>query len=524
MAQPNLTVGDLDGNTSKILTFIEDAKGKADLVVFPELATVGYPPKDLLHKPSFIRENSKRLDEIVKRTEGIAAIIGFVEGSGKELFNSAALIADGELVGTQAKMNLPNYDVFDEKRYFKEGKKCELFELEDNKLGVNVCEDVWVDGGLCDIQANAGADLIVNISASPFNVGKNQERLELLATRAKKNNVPIAYCNLVGGQDDLVFDGGSCFVNKDGSILAQGKRFQEDIVFNDPGSSSAPVISDPTEEVYRALVLGIRDYTLKNGFKKVVIGLSGGIDSALTAALTVEALGKGNVLGVFMPSGFTSAVNAEDAEALAKNLGVEFKVVPIVAGVQAYKEILAEAFEGTESGVAEENLQARIRGNILMALSNKFGYLVLSAGNKSEIAVGYTTLYGDLAGGLAAISDVPKTMVYSLARYANEKVGIDIIPKRILEKEPSAELRPEQRDVDDLPPYKVLDPILKAYIEDEMATDEIVAMGFERSVVVDLIKRMDKNEYKREQAPPGIRVTSKAFGSGRRMPITNKYR
>ncbi|MEE9594901.1 MAG: NAD+ synthase [Candidatus Hydrothermarchaeales archaeon] len=524
LAQLDLTVGDLDGNTAKIIVFMEKAKGKADLVIFPELAIVGYPPKDLLLKPSFIRENRKRLDEIIERADGIAAVLGFVDGSERKLYNSAAFIVDGELVGAQAKINLPNYDVFDEKRYFQPGDKSELFELNGKKLGINLCEDIWVEGGPCEIQAKEGADLIVNISASPFNVGKNEERLDLLAKRARVNEVPIAYCNLVGGQDDLVFDGGSCFVNSDGSLLVQGKRFQEGMVFNDPAVSPAPPISDPAEEVYRALVLGIRDYTLKNGFKRVIIGLSGGIDSSLAAALAVEALGSENVVGVFMPSEITSLENAEDAEALAKNMGMEFKVVPITRGVKAFDDMLAAEFKGTEAGVAEENIQARLRGNILMALSNKFGYLVLSAGNKSEMAVGYTTLYGDLAGGLAVISDVPKTMVYSLARYANAKAGKDIILKRILKKEPTAELRPGQKDAEDLPPYEVLDPILKAYIEDEKAIDEIVAMGFERSVVVDMIKRVDRNEYKREQAPPGIRVTSKAFGSGRRMPITNKYR
>ncbi len=523
LAQANLTVGDLDGNTAKILSFIEKAKGNADLVVFPELAIAGYPPKDLLLKPSFIRENKKRLDEIVEGSKGIAVVVGFVSGSRKEIYNSAAFIVDGELIGTQTKMNLPNYDVFDEKRYFKPAEKCGLFELGGVKLGINVCEDIWVDGGPCEIQAKQGADYIINISASPFNIGKNQERLNLLTRRAKENKVPIAYCNLVCGQDDLIFDGGSCFVKSDGTLLIQGSRFHEDLIFNDPPRPSAPPITDPVEEVYKALVLGIRDYTIKNGFKKVVIGLSGGVDSSLTAALAVEALSAENVIGVFMPSEFTSLESEVDAEVLARNLGIELKVIPITKAMKAYDDILRREFKSTKRDVTEENIQARIRGNILMALSNKFGYLVLSTGNKSEIAVGYTTLYGDMAGGLAAISDVPKTMVYALSRHVNSKAGRDIILQRVLRKEPSAELRPGQRDADDLPPYEILDPILKAYIEEEKSTDEIVALGFDRSVVADIIRRVDRNEYKRHQAPPGIRVTSRAFGSGRRMPITNKY-
>lgn len=523
LAQANLTVGDLDGNTAKILSFIEKArKEKADLVVFPELAIVGYPPKDLLLKPSFIKENQKRLKEIIESAKGTAVVLGFVDGSKKEIYNSAAFIVDGELVGTQAKMHLPNYDVFDEKRYFKPAEKCGLFELKGTKLGINVCEDIWVDGGPCEIQAKQGADYIINISASPFNIGKNKERLDLLSRRAKENKVPIAYCNLVCGQDDLVFDGGSCFIKDDGTLLVQGKRFQEDLVLNELPSPTQQ-ITDPIEEVYKALVLGVRDYTLKNGFKRVVIGLSGGVDSSLTAALAVEALGSDNVIGVFMPSEFTSLESEIDAEVLARNLRIELKVIPITKAMKAYEDTLRREFKNAKRDVTEENIQARIRGNLLMALSNKFGYLVLSTGNKSEMAVGYTTLYGDMAGGLAAISDVPKTMVYDLSRYVNSKAGRELIPRRVLERAPTAELRPGQRDQDDLPPYEMLDPILKAYIEDEKSTDEIVALGFDRAIVADVIRRMDRNEYKRHQAPPGLRVTSRAFGSGRRMPITNKY-
>ncbi len=524
LAQPNLTVGDLEGNAEKIAEYIQRARGKADIVVFPELAITGYPPKDLLLKPSFTAENRRKLEKIALETKGIAAVVGFVDGSGREISNAAAFLADGRIAHVLSKMHLPNYDVFDEKRYFRPARECSVIEHKGVRLGINVCEDIWVDDGPCDIQARGGAEVIINISASPFHVGKLSERISLLQRRAEQNGVPIAYCNLVGGQDDLLFDGGSCFFNAKGKLVAMAKRFEEDLIVSDfSGKAIIPKREEPVEEVYRALVLGIRDYARKNGFKKVVIGLSGGVDSALTAALTIKALGAENVVGVSMPSEITSRESREDAERVATNLGIEFMEMPIAKAVKTYEETLAEVFRGAKRDVTEENIQARIRGNILMALANKFGYLVISTGNKSEMAVGYTTLYGDMAGGLAAISDVPKTMVYQLARYVNSTNGREVIPKRVLDKAPTAELRPGQLDQDDLPPYDILDPILRAYIEEEKSTKEIVEMGFDPAIVVDVVRRVDHNEYKRHQAPIGIKVTSKAFGSGRRMPITNKY-
>ncbi len=524
LAQPNLTVGDHEGNARKIAEYIQRAKGKANIVVFPELAITGYPPKDLLLKSSFIAENRKKLEEVAIETKGIAAVVGFVNGSGREISNAAAFIVDGRIAHIESKMHLPNYDVFDEKRYFKPAEKCSVIEHNGVKLGINICEDIWVDDGPCEIQASEGAEVIINISASPFHVGKLSERISLLRRRAADNRVPIAYCNLVGGQDDLLFDGGSCFFNAKGELISMAKRFEEDLIVSDlSGKGIVAKFDDPVEEVYRALVLGIRDYARKNGFKKAVIGLSGGVDSALTAFLAAKALGTENVVGVSMPSEITSQESIEDAGRVAENLSIELIEIPIARAVKAYEDSLSGVFRGTNRDVTEENIQARIRGNILMALSNKFGSLVISTGNKSEMAVGYTTLYGDMAGGLAAISDVPKTMVYQLARYANSSNGREVIPKRVLEKAPTAELRPGQRDQDDLPPYEILDPILRAYIEEEKSTKEIVEMGFDPDVVVDIVRRVDHNEYKRHQAPIGIKVTSKAFGSGRRMPITNKY-
>jgi NAD+ synthase (glutamine-hydrolysing) len=524
IAQINPTVGDLGGNAEKIIEYIDKAREKgANLVVFPELAITGYPPKDLLLKPSFIRENREKLEEIVEKSEGIAAVVGFVDGE-VEIHNAAALIKDGKVVGVQHKTHLPNYDVFDEKRYFTPAKTCQVFEIYGMKIGVNICEDIWVEEGPPRIQSRLGAGLIVTINASPFHAGKLKEREELIARRAKENFVPMVYCNLVGGQDDLVFDGGSYLFDREGRLIARCKRFEEDLLVRDLEEEPQVIPEeDPMEEVYRALVLGIRDYVRKNGFKKVVIGLSGGIDSSLTALLAVKALGPKNVVGVSMPSRITSQESKDDAAKVAENLGIELKMVPIARAVEAYSETLAKEFEGMEEDVTEENIQARIRGNILMALSNKFGYLVLSTGNKSEMAVGYTTLYGDMAGGLAAISDVPKTMVYQLAEYLNKKEGREVIPKRVLQKEPSAELRIGQRDIDALPPYEVLDPILHAYIEENRSKEEIVAMGFDEKVVEEVVWKVDHNEYKRQQAPPGIKITTKAFGSGRRMPITNKY-
>jgi NAD+ synthase (glutamine-hydrolysing) len=519
LAQINPVVGDLDGNAGKIIRKIKEAEELgADLAIFPELVVTGYPPKDLLQKPSFIKKNKEKFDEIIKETEGIACIFGFVDEVDGKLFNAAALASDKKIIGIAHKANLPNYDVFDEKRYFCEGESSQVFDVKGTKLGINICEDIWVDGGPTEVQAKGGARLVVNISASPFHVGKIKEREEMVAKRAKENGVYVAYLNLVGGQDDLVFDGGSYVFNEKGEIVARCKRFKEDLVVTDlKEGKKVEQSQDPLEETYNALVLGIMDYVRKNGFKKVVIGLSGGIDSALTAVLAAKALGPKNVVGVFMPSEITSKESEVDARQLAKNLEIEFRVIPISLGVDAYEKMLGEEFKGTKADITEENIQARIRGNILMALSNKFGYLVLSTGNKSETAVGYTTLYGDMSGGLAVLSDVPKTTVYMLADY------IKVIPRNIIIKEPTAELCRGQKDTDTLPPYDVLDDILNAYIEENKSIEDIIAKGHDPKIVKDVTGMVDRNEYKRQQAPTGIRITPKAFGYGRRMPITNKY-
>ena len=532
LAQINATVGDIRGNTEKVIEYMKRASD-ANLVIFPELTLTGYPPKDLLLKPSFIKANREALERIIRETKGIAVIIGFVDKVGENIYNAAALIQNGRVIGIQHKTHLPNYDVFDEKRYFKPANENLVFKLDELKLGINICEDIWVDYGPTEIQAKKGADFIVNISASPFYAGKSKERRELIARRAKENTIPIVYVNLVGGQDDLVFDGRSYVVNKKGALIAEGKQFGEDLIITHlDGDEMIPEPEDTLKEIFGALRLGVKDYTRKNGFEKVVIGLSGGIDSALTAALATEALGAQNVVGVSMPSAITSQSSTEDAKQLAANLGIEYKVIPIINTVNAYTAMLSDAFKGTEPDVTEENIQARIRGNILMALSNKFGYLVLSTGNKSELSFGYCTLYGDMSGGLAAISDVPKTTVYKLARttvyklarYINTVKGKGVIPQNILLKEPSAELKEGQKDTDALPPYEILDPILHAYIEENKSKEEIIEMGFNVRVVSEVIWKVDHTEYKRQQAPIGIKITPKAFGSGRRMPITNKYK
>ena len=553
LAQVNPTVGDIDGNTAKIIEYIKKARDSGvDLVVFPELVITGYPPKDLLLKPSFIEANRRALAQILSETADIAVILGFVDHSDapfvsniydisalpkKTLYNSAALLHDRKLIGIQHKMHLPNYDVFDEKRYFKPGTENRVFNLGKSKhnlkLGINIREDIWVDGhGPTEKQVELGAELIVNISASPFYAGKSRLRRELIAMRARANKVPIAYVNLVGGQDELVFDGRSGIFNDKGALIAEGEQFKECLITStlDSAPITPPDEADRAEmreteieEIFNALLLGIRDYVRKNGFRKVVIGLSGGIDSALTTVLATEALGAHNVVGVAMPSAITSSSSIEDAKRLAENLGIEFKVIPIIEAVNAYTRMLSKEFKDTTPDVTEENIQARIRGNVLMALSNKFGYLVLSTGNKSELAVGYCTLYGDMSGGLAAISDVPKTMVYKLAAYYNKLKGAEVIPHSIITKAPSAELRAGQKDTNSLPPYEVLDPILHAYIEENKSKEEIIEMGFDAEVVSEVIWKVDHNEYKRQQAPIGIKITPKAFGTGRRMPITNRY-
>jgi NAD+ synthase (glutamine-hydrolysing) len=545
LAQINTTVGDLKGNTKKIIDQIELAKKKkVDLVVFPELAITGYPPKDLLFKKEFVSQTEKQLIEIQKAASGIGVVVGLVtHRTGSRipvdsydismpthltkmvLSNAAYLINNQKIIGVHEKIWLPTYDVFDEKRYFEPGKEVKVFNFKDRKIGINICEDLWIDDGPTDQQVKKGANLIIIISASPFYVGKWQVRKQLVRKRTMANKVPIFYNNLVGGQDDLIFDGGSFAFNQKGELIGVAKHFAEDLLITD--LSAAQPIKDLKEneptEVFNALVLGLRDYVGKNHFPKVVLGLSGGIDSALVCALAVQALSKDRVIGVTMPSPFSSDMSVKDSQTLANNLGIELLNIPIMEIYQSYLTTLKPSFKGKKSDVTEQNIQARIRGNILMALANKFGYLVLSTGNKSEMAVGYTTLYGDMAGGLAVIPDVPKTMVYRLAKYFNQRANKELIPRNIFTKPPSAELKPNQKDSDDLPSYEILDKILALYIEENRSKEEIIKQGFSRFLVSDIIRRIDHNEYKRKQAPLGLKITPKAFGSGRRMPITNKF-
>jgi NAD+ synthase (glutamine-hydrolysing) len=569
LCQINTTVGDIEGNTKKILDYI--AKGKkmgADLLVFPEMAVTGYPPEDLLFMPKFIEANLKAINKIAKATSSITALVGFVDKDG-DIFNAAALLHNGKLVNTYCKTFLPNYGVFDEDRYFQPGKENFIFTLKATPIGPSICEDLWYPGDPIRTQAlSGGAELIVNISSSPYHAGKAQFREKMISTRASDNVAIVAYCNLVGGQDELVFDGGSLIFDQTGNLIARGKQFEEDLILVDldmeavfrmrlhdprirrekqaeeekellkidlpdqrPSVRKRPVLPkrdskplDRLAEIYAALVLGTGDYIRKNGFQRVLIGLSGGIDSALTAAIAVDALGKKGVVGVAMPSQYSSKESIEDAEILSKNLGIQFLTIPITAIFQAYLKTLSPSFKGVRPNETEENVQARIRGNILMALSNKFGWLVLTTGNKSEMSVGYCTLYGDMAGGYAVLKDVLKTSVYELTKFRNKKEGRDLIPKRTFMKPPSAELRPNQKDEDSLPPYPILDPILKAYVEEDKGLEEIVKMGFKESMIKEVINMVDRNEYKRRQSPPGVKITHRALGKDRRLPITHKYR
>ena len=597
LAQINTTVGDLAGNERRIVDGIHRARALgADLVAFPELAVPGYPPEDLLLKPSFVQANLETLQRIAEATRAtqsiraaenappIAAIVGFCDRT-DDLHNAAALLYDGRVAAVYHKTYLPNYSVFDEERYFRAGERPLVFRLGDlaPRIGVNICEDIWYPAGPTQTQALAGAQIVVNISASPYHAGKGAARERMLATRAADNVIYIAFCNLVGGQDELVFDGGSVILDERGEVVARARQFEEDLIVADldltavfrqqlhdprrrkerarlsaqaieqvdlvsqasisqrpppiprptcgrhPNSPISPPL-DPLAEVYQALVLGTGDYVRKNGFSKVVIAISGGIDSALTACIAVDALGAENVTGVFMPTRYSSGDSREDAEQLADNLGLHYLNIPIDEAFQAYLDMLAPAFAGTEPNVAEENIQARIRGNVLMALSNKFGWLVLTTGNKSEMSVGYATLYGDMAGGYAVIKDVPKDLVYRLSAYVNERAalaeraGRAVIPQRTIDKAPTAELRPNQTDQDTLPPYPVLDGILRAYVEEDRGLDDIVALGYQRETVVDVLRMVDRAEYKRRQAAPGVRITPRAFGKDRRLPITNRYR
>ena len=569
LGQINTTVGDLDGNTSKVIAYIKQARSmEADLVAFPEMAITGYPPEDLLLKPSFIEDNLDRMHQVIASSKGITVVVGFADAD-SNIYNAAAIGRDEKLVGVYHKMYLPNYGVFDEERYFKAGTKCPVFIIDGVPIGINICEDIWYASGPTSVQSQSGAQVIININASPYHAGKPLTRENMISTRASDNEVYIAYTNLVGGQDELVFDGGSTIFSPDGQLLARGKQLQEDLIVADidlslasrdgnedfkprnrpqtsdpvgepvvvriseytPTQEKRPAIKsigellNPLDEIYSALVLGTKDYVQKNHFDNVVIGLSGGIDSSITAVIASDALGAENVIGVAMPSRYSSKESLLDARTLAENLNIRFMTVPIEPAFESLIEMLSTEFKDTKVGTAEENLQARIRGNILMALSNKFGWIVLTTGNKSETSVGYTTLYGDMAGGFAVIKDVPKTLVYELAQYRNnQREPYNIIPQSIITKAPTAELRYNQADQDTLPPYDILDSILKSYVEENRSYMDIVRLGFDSNTVQSVINMVDHNEYKRRQSPPGIKITPRAFGRDRRLPIVNSYR
>ena len=575
LAQINSTVGDLKGNSKKTLDYIKKAeKLKADIVAFPELAVTGYPPEDLILKPQFISDNITEIKKICSRTTGITAIVGFIDrGKDTGIYNSAAVLSKGKIIDVYHKMQLPNYGVFDEFRYFRAGRRFPVYDLNNIRFGINICEDIWHRDGPARIQSVAGAELIININASPYEKGKTEIREKILRERSSENKVMIAYLNANGGQDELVFDGGSMVFDHEGQLIARGKQFEEDMLVIDLDieevgkfrkemtlsvrgkkrrpSSLAKGISIPSikysarkplkktaiqpvmsreEEIYKALVLGTSDYVRKNGFSGVIIGLSGGVDSSLVAAIAVDGIGKENVTGLFMPSKYTSTESMEDAFLLAKNLGINIIEISIAGIMDEYLKMLQESFRAKEKqsssagNTTEENLQARIRGNLLMAFSNKFGWMVLTTGNKSEMSVGYATLYGDMAGGFAVIKDVPKTLVCDICGWRNSAAGRALIPDRVLWKEPTAELRPDQKDTDTLPPYPVLDPILKAYVEDEMSYEEILGIGCGKECTKKVLGMVDRSEYKRRQAPPGVKITARAFGRDRRFPITNKYR
>jgi NAD+ synthase (glutamine-hydrolysing) len=570
LAQINPTVGDIDGNAGKIAERIAEAREQgAALVVFPELALSGYPPEDLLLKPSFLDRTGVALGELAAQTRGIVALVGFPEAA-EDVYNAAAVLADGEVAAVYRKMYLPNYGVFDEQRYFQSGAEAGIFELNGVPIGVTVCEDIWEPGPPAMTEALAGAQVIVNLSASPYRVGYGHGRERMLVQRAIDNLAAVVFVNTVGGQDELVFDGHSVAVDQDGRILARCPQFEESLTLCtiDPREVSSarlrdtrhranvrrqrratPVaeppavhladlevagggevvggaiadLLDPEAEVYAALRTGLRDYVQKNGFDHVVLGLSGGIDSALVALVAVDALGPERVTCVSMPSPYSSEGTRADAGTIAENLGVDFREIPIGDAMRSYTGMLADAFAGREEDIAEENIQARIRGNIVMALSNKFGWLVLATGNKSELSVGYATLYGDMAGGFAVIKDVFKGWVYRLVRWRNEQEGRELVPASVLERPPSAELRYEQRDQDSLPPYEILDAILAGYVEEDLDAVELVRRGLPPEDVERVIAMVDRAEYKRRQAPPGIKISTKAFGRDRRLPITNRF-
>ncbi len=562
LCQLNPVVGDLEGNADAIVAALREAEAAGcDLAVFGELAITGYPPEDLLLKPRFVRDNRAALERVAAATAACAAVVGFVDAD-RDLYNAAAVCGGGRVHGVYRKRELPNYGVFDERRYFAAGRGAPaLYRIAGVRVGVSVCEDAWRPDGPVAQQGAGGAELIVNLNASPYHAGRLADRERMLATRAADAHCALVYVNQVGGQDELVFDGASLVFDATGTLVARAPQFEEDVVVVDlevrpvfrkrlldprgrePADdlpvvtvSEQPVPHDERDrapcaeplrvldEVYEALVLGTRDYVRKNGFAEAVIGLSGGIDSALVAAIAADALGPDKVHGVLMPSRYSSEHSVDDAKALAAELGIDARVVPIEPAHAALLEMLEPEFSGLAPDTTEENLQSRIRGVVLMALSNKFGWLVLTTGNKSESAVGYSTLYGDTAGGFAVIKDVPKTLVYELCRQRNRRAGRAVIPEAILDKPPSAELRPDQLDSDALPAYDVLDAILEGYVERDLTAGELVEAGFDPELVARIVRLVDVAEYKRRQSPPGVRVTPKAFGKDRRMPITNRYR
>jgi NAD+ synthase (glutamine-hydrolysing) len=538
LGQVNTTVGDLDGNIGKLAAWAREAAGHgADLVCFPELAVTGYPPEDLVLRRAFVDDNLRALEELARRTAGgCAVLVGFVDRSARGLHNAAGFLREGRVEARYHKHKLPNYGVFDEQRYFAPGEAGCTVRLADSSLGISVCEDAWKPGPPFDEYAGR-VQAIPNINGSPYHRRKTHERLEVCAARARETGAWIVYVNCVGGQDELVFDGGSMVVSPTGELAWHAAAFDEDMLVIDlPGAdgevpAEKPPLPDPTrepwpegaEEVYRAVVLGLGDYVRKKGFREVTVGLSGGIDSSMTATLAADALGPESVRALAMPSKYSSPESVEDAREVAGRLGIRIDEIGISGVFDAYLDALSDVFAGTEEGVAEENIQARIRGNYLMALSNKFGSLVLATGNKSEMAVGYSTLYGDLAGGFAPLLDVPKTLVYELARWRNKQTDPAPIPDRVMEKAPTAELRAGQLDTDSLPPYDILDPILEDYVEEDRSPEEIIDAGADPDLVRKVVEMVDRAEYKRRQAPPGVKITPKAFGRDRRIPITNRY-
>jgi NAD+ synthase (glutamine-hydrolysing) len=562
LAQINPMVGNIPHNVARMLAHIEEARRQeANLIVFPELAIAGYPPEDLVLREDFATANAKGLQKVAAGCRELVAITGFVERKNRRVYNAAAICCGGRVAATYHKMCLPNYGVFDEKRYFRPGEKPLVLNWNDLKIGVNICEDIWTPEPISEFQAAVGgAHVIVNISASPYHARKGLEREELVAKIAQRSRTFFVYVNMVGGQDELVFDGQTLIFDPDGKLLLRSAPFAERLIFADisiplrrapvefeagdrylleAANLSAPISvpqdfgraaaitprQNDLEEIFSALVLGTRDYVLKNGFKDVVVGLSGGIDSALTAVIAVQALGAENVHGVLMPSPFTAGISNQDAEELARNLGIHAITLPIHAPFAAFKEVLAEAFAGRAEDITEENLQSRVRGNLLMALSNKFGWLVLTTGNKSEIAVGYCTLYGDMAGGFAVLKDVPKTMVYGLSQWINQTSEHGpVIPERTIARPPTAELRENQTDQETLPPYEILDQIIEEYVENDRSFAEIVAGGLPEEVVAKTIHMIDRAEYKRRQAAPGVKIRMRNFGKERRMPMTNGFK